>query len=88
MAGQHHIAPAAAEVVGGGDNAVGHGIDRVAIVRIATGATVPVLTEVAGRAQAQAAGLVVAIGIGLADGKVESIGQIDRSAGHAARPPS
>jgi hypothetical protein len=76
MAGEHHVAPAGADVGGEGDDAVGDGVHRIAEVRVSAATAVPVLAEVLRGSQPESSGFVVAVGIGFPDGEIEAVGEI------------
>ena len=76
MAGHHDISPTRPDVVGEGDDAIRHGVNRIAEVAVSAGAAVPVLPEMLRHAQAQAAGFVVAIRVGFPDGKIKTIREV------------
>ena len=81
MADKHHISPTGFHIMSESDDAIGDGVNRVAEVGVAAAASVPVLTIVRGRAQAQATGFVIVFRIGLADRVVEAIGDVHLGSG-------
>lgn len=70
---EDNVSPALADIVSEGDNAVGAGVDGVAKVCVAAAATVPILTEVGGGAEAEAARFVITGGIRFADREIEAV---------------
>ena len=76
MADDHDVAPATADIVGEGDDALADVVHRIAKVGITATPAVPILAEMLRRAQPESARLVVAGGIRLADGEIKAIGEI------------
>lgn len=73
VADDDDVSPAFTDVMGEGDDAVRAGVDGVSEIGVPAAAAVPVLAEVGGGAEPQAACFVIAGGIWLADGEVEAV---------------